>query len=656
VPGYDDLRELHRGGQGVIYSAVQRSTRRRVAIKVLLDGMYASAAARLRFEREVDLAAQLRHPNIVRIYDSGVTPDDRMYYVMEYIEGATLDQHVLALHTDRDGATRRVLDLFIKICDAIHHAHQHGVIHRDLKPGNVRVDAAGEPHVLDFGLATSAEHRPIGGSDRRAVTVTGHFMGSLAWASPEQIRGDFRNVDVRSDVYALGVVLYQLLTARLPYDTSGGLHEVSDRIVNQPPLRPRTVSAQVSEEMEAVVLKCLTKEPDRRYQNAAELSADIRRYLAGEPVLARGDSAWYTLSKLVRRHRAVSTAIVAMVVLTVGYAVTMSLMYSQTVAERNRAESAASRATVVRGFLEDMLSSVDPSRSGYRVTVAEVLDDAQRKVDEQFRADPEIEASLRHTLGMSYLSLGLYDKGAEQLRRAVEIRRRVLGDEHPDTIDSIEAYAGWADGHAEELLRLVLDAREKSLGRGHEATVRVACNVAGFLVKNDRVEEAARHIDDLLPTAEQALGADHHETLRTRSCLVELRRRQGRLAEAEQIARRVLEVRRRHPDPEHRFTLAAMDALALVLQDRGEFDEAETLARHANGVYRRVLGESHPVSIRSSIHLVRLLHAQGRLDEAEQLGRKTLDICRDAATIPFVECELNAHGAGSLGSPGLWRR
>ncbi len=332
INGYDHLHQLHRGGQGIVYRAVQRSTRRTVAIKVLLEGAFASPANRRRFEREIELVAELRHPNIVRVYDSGVTPDGHLYFVMEYIEGTSLDKATLdspprprsdspSRVQDQESRVDTVLQLFATICDAISYAHQHGTIHRDLKPSNIRVDAAGQPHVLDFGLAKTLAGTGIpsgSGTEKssesgqavsnpqsaiRNLTVTGQFMGSLPWASPEQAEGRPDRIDVRTDVYALGVMLYQALTGQFPYPVVGSLRSTLNNILTVQPARPSSLATHLDDELDTIVLKCLAKEPERRYQSAVELGRDLRCYLAGEPIEAKRDSAWYTLTGVPPSHR-----------------------------------------------------------------------------------------------------------------------------------------------------------------------------------------------------------------------------------------------------------------------------------------------------------------------------------------------------------------
>jgi serine/threonine protein kinase len=307
IPGYEIHKQIGRGGMGLVYKATQVSTRRVVALKLLLEGPFASDGARRRFEREIALAAQLRHPNIIPIYDSG-TSEGRMYYAMEYIYGLPLNDHLRAHALD----IRARLALFVRICQAVSHAHQRGVIHRDLKPSNILVDGSGEPHILDFGLAKA------GSLGDMTTSMTAQILGTPAYMSPEQASGDPSGIDIRTDVYSLGVVLFEALTGSMPYETNVAMGKILQNIAHAEPASPSRLNAAIDAEVSAIVLKALEKGKDRRYQSVDGLGADIQRYLDGQPIFASPPSSWYLLRKVVRRHRRIVGAVGAVLVLSIG--------------------------------------------------------------------------------------------------------------------------------------------------------------------------------------------------------------------------------------------------------------------------------------------------------------------------------------------------
>ncbi len=355
LPGYTLTREVRRGGQGLVYEAMQNSTNRRVAIKVMREGPFAGEADLARFDREVKILAQLHHPNIVTIHDSG-RAGGHFYFVMDFIAGRPLDEFAAGTGTAGRADIREILKLFERTCVAVSAAHLRGVIHRDIKPGNILVDGSGNPLVLDFGLAKATGSLVEGDEDgnritsataaRRATTMAGQFLGSLPWASPEQVAGNAIGLDVRTDVYSLGVMLYQALTGRFPYDVFGPLREVMNRIAQAEPIRPRAIRGDIDDEVETIVLKCLQKDPSRRYQSAGDFGRDLGRYLAGEPIEAKTDSTWYVLRKTVHRFRAALT-VAALFVLLLSISTTVAVVLS--VRANRAAEDArlANEATLV---------------------------------------------------------------------------------------------------------------------------------------------------------------------------------------------------------------------------------------------------------------------------------------------------------------------
>lgn len=319
VPGYSIARKLSEGGQGVVYLAIQKSMQRRVAIKMMKEGVFASRSDRARFDREGKVLARLNHPNIVTIHDSGTTTAGH-YLVMDYISGRPLDEYMKS--ADAPGSVDGTMQLFEKICSAVNAAHLAGIIHRDLKPSNILVDGAGEPHILDFGLAKV----PLSDSETSMMTMTGQFIGSLPWASPEQAEGLSDKIDMRTDVYSLGIILYQILTGRFPYEVTGPMRDVLERIMRVEPRRPSALGRKINDEVDTIALKCLSKERERRYQSAGELARDVQHYLSGRPIEAKHDSLGYLMRKQLTRHRvpvAVAVGFVAVILVALVTALTL---------------------------------------------------------------------------------------------------------------------------------------------------------------------------------------------------------------------------------------------------------------------------------------------------------------------------------------------
>lgn len=358
VPGYRIEGEVARGGQGVVHRAVQLATRRSVALKVLRDGLLASDAARRRFQREIELIAELRHPNLLTVYDAGVTRDGRAYFAMELVEGRPLGRWIDETFGGERGrdraAMRAVLAIFVRICDAVSYAHQRGVIHRDLKPSNVLIDAVGEPRVVDFGLARAS------GGESVDLTAAEQIAGTLPYMSPEQARGLADAVDVRSDVYSLGVMLHESLTRSYPYPIEPDTVATLRHIAETPPKPLRACfdrGCTIDDELETIVLKALAKERERRYQSAGELARDLERYLAGEPIEAKRDSAAYVLRKALRRHRGIVGLSAAFVVTVTGLAIALAVLYARQSHLRSVAEQ---RYQQVRELARSFIIEFDP--------------------------------------------------------------------------------------------------------------------------------------------------------------------------------------------------------------------------------------------------------------------------------------------------------
>lgn len=484
--GYDLGPMIHRGGQGIVFRATQRSTGRTVAVKVLRDGLLASEADRERLSREARILADLDHPNIVGISDSGITAGHN-YFVMDFVEGVALDEFVRASSLP----LRSTLELFAKVCEAVQAAHLKGVIHRDLKPSNIRVRRDGTPQVLDFGLAKSVTHNGNGESGlASSITETGQFLGSLLWASPEQARGDWARVDTRTDVYSLGVVLYQLLTKRFPYDIAGSIVNVMTSIANSDPVRPRLLNPKIDDDVETMILRCLDKDPGRRYQTAGELARDVRRYLCGEPIEAKRDSTLYVLRKKLRRYR-VGVAVISVILVTLaGATVTATVLLrrarlAETTSVRHADDARAKFQLVnktVKAVLGELSSQFAKTLGGDGGTrpVLELAYANLAPLANERSDDPAVLADHGQAiflLGDIALGLGKRDEGRVHLVKAEGIRRKLVAID-PDDLES------WSD------LSINLVRLGDSFGDDGDTSKQLAYYVEAWNIDEDLVRRA----------------------------------------------------------------------------------------------------------------------------------------------------------------------
>ncbi|MEZ6085220.1 MAG: tetratricopeptide repeat protein [Phycisphaerae bacterium] len=609
IDGYDQLVEVRRGGQGVVYRSVQKSTGRDVAIKVLLDGALASSASARRFEREVDLVASLRHPNIVSIYDSGTTDEGRQYLVMEFVDGLPLDEAVTLCPKSRADVSR-VVSLVAKTCDAIHFAHQHGIMHRDLKPSNVRVDRRGEPRILDFGLAKGFGEAEGTSKGADAISRSGNFFGSLAWASPEQAEGSLQRIDVRTDVYSLGMMLYYLLTGAFPYEVQGRIREVLDNIVMSEPAPLRSHNSIISADLETITLKALSKDPERRYQSARELAEDLRRFEAGEPIEARRDSTWYVLKRNLKRYRMLAGAAVAILILTIAYGVTMSILYRDANEAQKIARTQAERAGSINRFLQSMLSSVDAENEGYQVKVADVLAGAVAQLQEDSETPATIRASLYQTLGSSYQSLGRYSDAEPLMRKSVELFEESDGDVTVDLLSSRSMLAR---------ILFELDRLDEAAELFEEVIEETGIkDVPDQPVSFDVTESNSR--DDVAESEIIRMG------LSAITELARVRYAQGRRDEAISLATANIKRQKAMLGDNHFDTLGTMNMLGGQYQEIGRFDEARKLLGDVSIAYLKKFGSRHPKTLAATSNSASLLVQLGEYAEAEKIFRNVLEI------------------------------
>jgi len=647
---YRILERIGEGGFGTVYLAEQtQPIHRRVALKVLrVDAPSASVLAR--FEAERQALALMEHPHIAVVHDAGTTDAGQPYIVMEHVAGAPIttcaDEHRLDLEER--------LRLFRQLCDAVQHAHQRAIIHRDLKPSNVlvaRVDGRFLVKVIDFGIA-KALGTPL--TDATMHTLAGSAMGTPEYMSPEQTSASPGGVDTRTDVYSLGIILYELLVGAVPFardpSSEGSLFDVLREIREKEPPRPTTrlrslgaAAERVAErrrldpaalrrrlrgDLEWITLKALEKDPARRYATAAALGEDVARFLGNHPILARPPSTSYQLRKLVSRHRAIATLAATLVLVLAGFAVAMSAMYARQRVERLRAERVGS-------FLEEMLASADPVNSrGQDVLVRDVLDGAAAKLATELPDEPEAQAALEYTLARTYVGLGLYAEADSLVRRALAASERTRGARGRAQAARCRALLGDVLVHrgrleeAEPVLRRALAEREAVLGRDHPEVATSRALLGDLLHRNGEYEEAEREIREALRVRAYAGLGQTPAYAETLILLGALLKTLGRYPETEALHREALDIQRRALPPDHPDVTQSMNELAIVLRHEGEYDEAESLYREALAIDERVYGHEHPLTAQLMANLGLLLKSRRRYAEAESLYTESLRIRR----------------------------
>jgi eukaryotic-like serine/threonine-protein kinase len=648
---YRLLQKLGEGGMGQVWLAEQTEpVRRRVALKLIKAGMYDDSTLR-RFQAERQSLAIMDHPAIAKVFDAGATAEGQPYFAMEYVPGVAITKYC----DEKKLKIRERLELFIRACEGVQHAHQKAIIHRDLKPANilvVAVDGNPVPRIIDFGLAKAVTPYFSGESMN---TQAGSFVGTPGYMSPEQADPGIQDVDTRTDVYSLGVVLYELLTGFLPFDAAQWkqlrLEELLRHLREDDPPRPSTKVSSAREasssnaqargtepgqlvsslrgDLDWITMKALDKDRNRRYGTPSEIAADIRRYLNNEPIIARPAGAGYRLRKYVRRHRVAVTVAAGLFVLLAGFAGLQAAQLRRITRERDRANRIAE-------FMTNMFKVSQPSEArGNSITAREILDKSAKDIDTGLSKDPELQAKMMDTMGTVYRSLGLYPPSETLLSRSLAIKRSRLGAEDPETLSTAAGLANtlWNEGslaESEKLLRPTIDAQRRILGAENPATLRSMSDLAIVMHiqgKDGDAEKLGRQIADI---ERRVLGPEDPETLTSISDLaLVLRDEGGRYAEAEKLNREVLDARRRTLGPEHPDTLRSIANLAFILQTEGGRDaEAEGLLRGILETQRRMLGPEHPDTLRTITTLAILLNRSGQRAAAEQLLRDLLEVQR----------------------------
>jgi len=595
---YTVRRVIASGGMGTVLEATQDEPRRSVAIKIMKGGLDSPEAMR-RFQFEAQLLARLRHPGIAQIYEAG-THDDGSgpmpFFAMEYIPNA---KPITDYAEGRKLDLRAKLELFARVCDAIHHGHQRGIIHRDIKPGNILVDSEGNPRIIDFGVARATDSDNVLTSYQ---TQVGQLVGSIAYMSPEQFEADPHDLDTRSDVYTLGVVLYQLITGRLPYEVSSAKIYDAARIVReQEPARFSSIGVSTPPEVETIVRKALAKDREQRYQSAHGLAQDLHRFLSGQTVVASPPSAVYQMRVFARRHKALLAGVATAFVVLVGAVIATSTMYLRAERMRVEAERASARSQAAVDYLTDALSTLEPDQFDHEPTVADLLTHLNTSIEGAFPNDPLIEAELRQTIGWANVMKFDWPTMEKHLSRAVELRVAAGAENDPKMIEALNSLALVYDVTGENDKRVDVLKRKFELqthlnGENDEGTLQAGFTLAEAMCAASRLKEAHEVAEQTFTRRREVLGPDHEETLRSQAQIGWLMIAQGRRLEAEEQNAALLETCRRTLGERHRLTRTAKSQLAAALVAQGRLVDAEKLyggrtLPASYGVERRYQGD-----------------------------------------------------------------
>jgi serine/threonine protein kinase/tetratricopeptide (TPR) repeat protein len=673
---YELVQILGTGGMGAVWEAAQvEPVRRKVALKLIKAGMD-TAQVVARFAAERQALALMDHPNIAKVLDAGMVQPGaihagRPYFVMELVRGIPM-----TTYCDQERLTpRERLELFIPVCQAVQHAHQKGIIHRDLKPSNVLIgiyDGKPVPKVIDFGVAKATTASP---DDETPVTHVGGVVGTPIYMAPEQADTQNFDIDTRADIYALGVILYELLTGTTPFtkqqiknativemfrlikevepvkpSTKLSSSENLAELAEQRHLDPKRLTSQVAGDLDWIVMKCLEKDRDRRYETANGLALDIQRFLHDEPVLAGPPSPAYRLKKFVRRNRVtVMAGAMVLATLLVGMAgTTWGLIHANRA--RKVAEAQTALAQAVQGFLQtDLLKQADAfvqaetlRESGLSAdavrenpTIKELLDRAAAKltpdkIEGRFPQQPTVQSEILLTVGNSYRAIGEFDKAIGLLARSVDLAVRTNGDDDPHTLEAMDdlAQAYWSANRPAEaipILEKVCSGRQRILGPTHEHTFSSRNNLALAVRDAGRINDAIAQLQELRQQEAKSIGTTHPESLTTLNSLGLCLRDAGKPQEAIPLFEQVRDEWKKLKGAGHPGTLIAASNLAATLELAGQSAKAIPILEEVRNEQIKKIGADHPETLTTMNNLAVAMLSAGRNTEAADV----LEVVRD---------------------------
>jgi non-specific serine/threonine protein kinase/serine/threonine-protein kinase len=651
IGNYRLLRPIGEGGMGEVFEAEQlEPVQRRVAFKVIKPGMDSRQIV-ARFEIERQALALMDHSAIAKVFDAGTTPRGRPFFVMEYVAGPPITDYC-----DRNGfGLRERLELFIQVCEGVQHAHQKAIIHRDLKPSNVLVaeqDERAVPKIIDFGIAKATSDDP---ESEEMFTQIGQLLGTPEYMSPEQAEG--LDVDTRTDVYALGVLLYELLVGALPFDSEelrkGGFEGIRKCIREVEPKRPSTrvttgpagaavadrtlnstnLTRELKGDLDWIILKSIEKDRDRRYGSPAEFVADIRRYLANEPVLASSPTTAYRVQKFIKRHT-FGVGIAALTVMVIiSFAIVMTVQAGRIARERDRANEESETAKQVSDFLFGLFEISDPRESmGNTITAREILDEGAAKVRQDLKSQPRVQARMMDTMGRVYRSLGLYSEARPLVQEALEILRTDAGDDNlefaetANNLGTLLLRTGEYDS-ARALFARALEIRERELDPLDRDLASVLNNMGSLSLRTGEFDRAQEYYDRALLIYESDdAGEGPLDTARTLNNLALVARRRADPEEARRLYEASLRIIEAVRGPQHPDTAQALTNLATLLKGLGESDAAKRLFERSLSIREKTLGGDHPAVADTLNNLGNLLDSMGDRREARRSHERALAI------------------------------
>lgn len=631
---YRLIRVLGEGGMGVVHLAEQDRPKRLIALKVIRPGFLTPAMLR-RFEFESQVLARLSHVGIAQVFDAG-TVDRGMgpepYFAMELVEGRSLSEWAAGVTLEER------IRMFIDVCAAVSHAHQRGVIHRDLKPANILVSVNGDPKILDFGVARTMET-----DDRLAstlATMAGQLVGTLPYMSPEQVTGRGDAVDVRSDVYTLGIILFEILSGKTPRDLANKtVPEAVRAIDEEEPVRLSRAIPILKGDLDTIVAKALERAPEARYQSAAELAEDLRRYLDDEPILARPASLAYQFRKFAKRRRgfvvaigAVSLIFAAGVAGTIWQAVEATKGRALAQLESTRAKQEAETAAEITNFLSGMLASVDPENSlGKEPTISEIVDRAALDIDRRFDDKPKTEAALRDTIGRTLRGIGRLEDAHRQYVEVVRLFEQTDGSEGRNTLAARRNLSGILSERgmfkeAEELMRSVIETGTRVYGEKDPETLFAMAELGRVMHESGNMAEAERLYRYAIAESVPLVGETRREVMTMYANFGIVLKDRGQFVEAVTILEKATALRTETLGRDHPDTLSALNGLGTAMQRGGRFEEAAAIFEEGLEARRRVLGPRHPSTMTAAMNLGQAYVVAGKQDKAEPLLREAYDV------------------------------